>query len=225
VLCESEYLYMTLLVLAVLAPLAKARVVSTDNSEVQWAPPSVRGAAAGPARPAAAPAKVAEAFPAVLPLAAALANAPAPALADDFDIVGTVVNVGLTGATLGFAAFIGKFALEAAGEMGNYAGKVIEYDREMEKQRPKGKKPKQTEPVYDDSGSGAVSDAQVRKEMEVMKKKGRGSLQKAAGGVKFAPWLDIDEDGVAKVKAEREKRKKRESGESGKDSSSGMPWR
>ena len=34
VLCESEYLYMTLLVLAVLAPLAKARVVSTDNSEV-----------------------------------------------------------------------------------------------------------------------------------------------------------------------------------------------
>ena len=38
--------------------------------------------------------------------------------------------------------------------------------------------------------------------MEIMAKKGRGSFQKAAGGVKFAPWLDIDEEGVAEVPVE-----------------------
>lgn len=210
---------MLLLALAVLAQPAKARVVSTDMGElsVQWspgpAPSALRGPAAAPAAraPAAGPAKVAEtALPATVPLAVALANAPAPALADDFDIVGTVVNGGVTVATLGLAAFIGRYVLEIVQEVGNQAGKMAEYDREVERQRPKQKPKKQTGAIFDDSGSGAVSDAQVQKEMEVMKKKGRGSFQVGGGGVKFAPWLDIDEGAVAEVKKARAVRKKKE---------------
>jgi len=61
------------------------------------------------------PARLPWTAPAAL-VAPAVASVPLPAFADDFDIGGAVVNLGLTVIVFGFVAYIGKFVLEAMGE-------------------------------------------------------------------------------------------------------------
>jgi len=137
--------------------------------------------------------------------AISLASMPLPAFADDgFDIVGGIVNLVLTAAVLGFFAFISSYVLEAVGTVGEQVGKIAEYDAAQ----PKGGPKRSSEPVFDDSGSGAVSEAQIQAELVNRKKRGKGSLQKSASGVSFAPWMDIDEDAIEKMKQERRQRKK-----------------
>lgn len=112
----------------------------------------------------------------------------------------------LTAFLLGFVAFIGYYGLQAAGSIAETAGEVGQV---LSAEAKKPKPPKPTEAVYDDSGSGAVSDRQVQAELKSRKAKGKFSNQKSATGKSFAPWMDIDEDLVAKTRADRLARKKR----------------
>ena len=116
------------------------------------------------------------------------------------------VNLLLSVIVLGFLAYIGNYFLQAATTVGEEAAKVAKYQKQQSQNAPS--RPRSDGPVFDDTGSGAVSDAQVAAELESRKKKGRGSFQKSADGRAFAPWLDIDEEMVAKNKAAREERKR-----------------
>ena len=63
---------------------------------------------------------------ALVPVTVAATAIPLPAVADDgFDLVGTIVNFGLSAVLLGFIAYIAKFALEAAGTLGEAASDNI----------------------------------------------------------------------------------------------------
>ena len=138
------------------------------------------------------------------PAARLAATLPAAAMAEDggFDIV----NLILTGIIGSFVLFIGSFAFEAVSEVGTQAGKIAEYDRK----NPRAKS-KQAKVVYDDTGGGAFFNnkseeqqaAQLRKDLEMRKKKGAASKQVKADGSKFAPWMNIDEERVNKIRAER----------------------
>lgn len=99
-------------------------------------------------------------------LGAATSSVAAPAVADDGSIVDTAVNLGLSVAVLAFVGVIGKFALEAAGMVGGAMadpGKRIEdalgNDPPAE---PKARTPS-AGPIFDDSGTGAVTGAVAKK--------------------------------------------------------------
>ena len=130
---------------------------------------------------------------AITPMPAALATAAFPqiAVADDGGIVDALVNLVLSGVVLAFLAFIGSYALQAAQAVGESAEAIIEYDKKMAEQQPKqeARSNKKDEAVYDDTGSGAVSDDKIMKEIAERKKRGKGSFQVGADGKKFAPWL------------------------------------
>ena len=149
-----------------------------------------------------------------LPLAATFASIPGSALAyaapppEDGSIVDTLVNAGLTVVVLGFVAFIGSYIFQAVAEVGNQAGKIAEYDREMAKTAPK-KKMDPKAIVFDDIGSGAVSDEQVKKELEFRKKRGPGSKQVGSDGKRLAPWMNIDEKRIEGIKKERREERNR----------------
>ena len=154
-------------------------------------------------------------FPDAAPAAATsiatlLATVPVPAMAEDGGGIGDVIlNSVLSVLVFGLIAFIVKFALEAAKVTIDEAKAVNEYY--AENAPPKVKQQRSKEPVYDDSGTGAVSAEQIRKEIDYREKYGDGSKQRV-GGKAVAPWMDIDEGLVAKMKKEREARKKRERG-------------
>ena len=105
-------------------------------------------------------------------------------------LCGTAILV-LSGVVLAFLAFIGSYALQAAQAVGESAEAIIEYDKKMAEQQPKqeARGNKKDEAVYDDTGSGAVSDDKIMKEIAERKKRGKGSFQVGADGKKFAPWL------------------------------------
>lgn len=145
-------------------------------------------------------------LPPVAPAVSAALTAPlltaAPAHADD--LVGTVVNLGLSAVVLGLLAFIVRYALEAAAVVGDQAGKVgqaLEQDEDISTGRQP--RPSRNEAVFDDSGTGAVTGA-------VPKRKGKGKIQKmeSASGVAYAPWMRINQDDVEAGKRAREARKK-----------------
>merc|ERR1711924_323521 len=96
------------------------------------------------------------------------------------------------------------------GEIGDIGAETAEYINEKGQRMKEAKKNMDDAAVFDDSGSGAVSAAQIKAEIESREKNGRGSFQTGANGQVFAPWIDIDEKRVAEVKAERAKRKKRQ---------------
>lgn len=118
-----------------------------------------------------------------------------------FDIVGTALNVVFTAVCLGLVAYIASFATQAAGEIGSQTAEVVKYRMDEAASKPKDGGRKGT--VYDDTGDMSVSDEQVRAELKYREEKGKGSIQNSADGKKFAPWLDIDEDAVARTKAAR----------------------
>jgi hypothetical protein len=100
----------------------------------------------------------------------ASAQIPAPAFAEGFDIVGGLVNITLLAIVLGFVAYIVSFAAEAVTSLGE-TGEAISKSGILDgSSSPRGS----SEPVYDDSGSGAVSDAQVGQELASRKKRGKG---------------------------------------------------
>lgn len=141
---------------------------------------------------------------------------PAAAVADSGGgIVDGIINAGLTVVLLGFAAFIGSYLLEAVKELGTQGAAIAEYDRN----NPVRKAPVERDAVvFDDSGSGAVSDEEIRKEVEYREKYGAGTKQ-VLGGKRVAPWMNIDEKMVEKLKEKKDaERKKR------KDSGVKLPW-
>ena len=148
--------------------------------------------------------------------AVTLANIPSAALAEDGDIVDTVINGVLSVVVLGFIAFIGSYLFKAVGEVGNTLEDRAEYDREMNAANPGRKQSVKQENMYDDSGSGAVSEAEIQAEIEYRKKNGSGSKQ-VLSGKRVAPWMNIDENMVEQYKAKKlAERKKRQAGLGGK---------
>ena len=114
---------------------------------------------------------------------------------------------------LGLLGYIASFILEASGEVATGAGQVV---AERVSKQLKNKMPKQEGTIIDDSGSGMVTEEQIAAEIKSRKqrkKDGTFSLQNSAGGAKFAPWMDIDEERVAQMKKDREARKKQEKGQ------------
>lgn len=141
-------------------------------------------------------------------IGSALAAFPTAAIADDGGgIVDGIVNLVLTGFVLAFVAFIGIYVKDAIVEVGDTVQGRIEYN----KANPGQKQAVATkEAIYDDTGSGAVSDDQIRKEIKYREEKGAGSKQ-VLGGKRVAPWMNIDEDMVKKYKAKKDaERKKRQ---------------
>ena len=111
---------------------------------------------------------------------------------------------------LGLLGYIASFVLEATGEVATGAGQVV---AERVSKQLNDKTPKQKGTIIDDSGSGMVTEEQIAAEIKSRnqrKKDGTFSLQSnSAGGAKFAPWMDIDEELVEQMKADRKERKKR----------------
>jgi hypothetical protein len=130
------------------------------------------------------------------------------------DIGGTIVNGVLTILCLGLVGYVGKYALEFATAIGEEGAEVSKRMGEINSESKQ--VPKPTGTVYDDSGDRSVSDAEIREEIQAREaRRARGervSFQNSVGGAKFAPWLDIDEDLVDEMKAERQQRKKAEGG-------------
>lgn len=163
---------------------------------------------------------------AAAPIAASLVSLPNAALAfatlenskePEFDLVDAIINAGLSIIVLAFLAFIGNYFLQAAVAVGEGAQAIADAGI-LESEKPTYEK---GETVYDDSGSGGKTDAQIREELAARAARGPGSKQQNSGGRAFAPWMDIDEEAVERNKAERKLRKAAEAG--GGDLGGGLP--
>lgn len=152
--------------------------------------------------------------PQVVSLSAVLATVPSAAFAlagqsgprgvsastasESFDLGGTLINGVLTVVVLALFGFIGKFALEAAGEIGTSAVKVSEY-MSQEDDEPRAQAP--TGPLFDDSGTGQ-NDTPVTK-------RSKKRLVTDEEIARMAPWMaaKIDQDAIQRGKEARAKRK------------------
>ena len=120
-----------------------------------------------------------------------------------------ILNSVLSALVFGLIAFIVKFALEAAKVTIDEAKAVNEYY--AENAPPKVKQQRSKEPVFDDSAPARnVRGADPGRRLITGRKWPR--IKAACRRQSVAPWMDIDEGLVAKMKKDREARKKRERG-------------
>jgi len=132
--------------------------------------------------------------------AAVLPTIAAPAFAADggFDLGSAILNVGLTAFVLAFVAYIGSYAVEALGELGEASSNVAERIQ-GDGSAPQ---PKSKEPVYDDAFESDLANLRA----PVTKKKRIVSDEELA---KFAPWMrGIDQDMIEKNQKDRRARNK-----------------
>jgi hypothetical protein len=134
-----------------------------------------------------------------------------PGSDDGGGIFDFLLNSILTVFVLGFAAFIVKYAYDAY--------KIVESQSDVRAERLGWNKdrapdePVSNEPLYDNFDytyknlSEKVENSRTRKGQ---------SKQVKADGTRFAPWMNIDEDKVAEMKANREKRLAKEKASTGK---------
>lgn len=121
-----------------------------------------------------------------------------------FDLVGSIVNLGLSAAVAGLVLFIIKFAFDALTTMASTPAQARfaeDYEDEDDERAPPKDLSQVGDSMYDDSGTGAytgpVNPGQKR------------NIMKSEGGREFAPWMQIDQNRIAQAKAERQKRLKK----------------
>ena len=104
---------------------------------------------------------------------------------DGFDLVGTIVNGGLTLAVLGLVFFIISFAFQAFSTMASTPNQArFEEDEDDDGPRVPEKLSAIGENLFDDSGSGAYTGP-------ITPGKGKRDNMKGAGGREFAPWMQV----------------------------------
>jgi len=162
-------------------------------------------------RPALRPAAALSAFTAAPAFAEVVANPYASAAAtvssdDGGDFIGDALGF-LGGSILNLlcfalVAFIIKFGFDALIAASQAPAINIDEDEEDDGPRVPQNLSVQGGALFDDSGTGAVTAA-------AKKEQGKKNFMKGAGGREFAPWMQIDQNAIAKAKAQRDAEKRK----------------